>query len=105
MFEGLFDSAEGLEFSGGYEGDGVAFFFGACGAADAVDVVLGIDGDVVVEDVGDAFDVEASCGDVGGDEDVVLTFTESLEGALALDLGAVSVDLSDLVAALLEDLR
>ena len=42
---------------------------GAAGAADAVHVVLGVFGDAVVDHVGDAGDVDAACGDVGGDDD------------------------------------
>ena len=53
---------------GEHEGDADAAAPGARGAADAVDVVLGGAGEVVVDDVRDAVDVDAAGGDVGGDQ-------------------------------------
>src|SRR3954468_10336976 len=40
----------------------------AAGAADAVNIVFGLRGQVVVDDVGDALHVDAACGYVGGNE-------------------------------------
>jgi len=68
-----------VDFVGGEEGEGVAFFFGTASSPDAVDVVFGVFGDAVVDDVGDAGDVDAASGDVGGDEDVVGAVFESVE--------------------------
>ena len=41
---------------------------GPAGAADAMDIVLGMDGHVEIEDMAEAFDIEAAGGDVAGDE-------------------------------------
>ena len=71
----------------------------AAGAADAVDVGLGVGRDVVVDDVADPLDVEAAGRDVGGDEDVELAGLELVDGALALHLRDVAVDRHRGVAA------
>src|SRR5262245_61845260 len=68
----LLDSVQEFLFVEGNEGDGVAGRFGAAGAADAVDIVFGVAGHVVVHHVRDAFDVETARGDVGGNEHAVL---------------------------------
>ena len=68
------------------EADGVAHGLGAAGAADAVDVVLGVGGNVVVDDVRDAGDVDAAGGDVGGDHHLVAAALEAFEGLDALVL-------------------
>ena len=76
----------------GDEGDRVALAAGPAGAADAVDVGLGVGRDVVVDDVADPLDVETAGGDVGGDEDVELARLELVDRALALHLRHVAVD-------------
>ena len=50
---------------------------GAAGAADAVDVILGVDRHVEVEDVADVRDVEAARGDVRGDQQLQLAVAEA----------------------------
>ena len=57
-----------------------------------MDVVLGVGGDVEVDDVADVRDVDAAREHVGGHEHVHLAVAELLEGALALALAAVAVD-------------
>src|SRR5262249_12002247 len=52
---------------------------GAARAADPVDVVLGVLGQVVVDDVRHAFDVEAARGHVGRDEDGEPSFLEVVQ--------------------------
>jgi len=49
---------------------------GASGASDAVDIVLGVCRQVVVDDQVDRGDVEPARGDVGRDEDVALASFE-----------------------------
>ena len=65
---------------------------GARGAADAVDVALRNVRQVVVDDMGDAVDVDAAGGDVGGDQRPQLAVAEGGERALALVLRLVAVD-------------
>ena len=71
LVDGAFDGAEIGLFIVGDEGEGVADGRGAAGAADAVDVIFGDVRAVEVDDVGDACDVDAAGGDVGGDQDAV----------------------------------
>ena len=61
-----------------------------------MDVVLSIFGDAVVDHVGDAGDVDAACGDVGGDEDLEFTGLEAGEGFHAVGLVDVRVHGCDL---------
>ena len=60
-----------FDFVGGEDGEGVSFFFGSAGSANAVDIIFRVFRDAVVDDVGDAGDVNATSGDVGGDENIV----------------------------------
>ncbi len=69
------------------------------GAADAVDVGLRVDRDVVVDDVADALHVEAAGGDIRRHEDVELARPELLDCAFPLDLGDVAADRHGGVAA------
>ena len=77
------------------EADRVALGAQARGAADAVDVVLGIEGQVVVVDVRHAVDVQAARGDVGRHEDLELAGLELLEQRLALLLRHVAGEHAD----------
>src|SRR5690606_32492299 len=72
------------------EADGVALGAQAGGAADAMHVVLGIEGQVVVVDVGDAVDVQAAGGHVGGHQQFQLAVLEAAQQALALLLRDVA---------------
>ena len=64
----LFDVAHERHFVAADQRDGDAFRAGARRAADAVDVALRDVGQVEVDDVADAVDVDAARGDVGGDQ-------------------------------------
>ncbi len=74
------------------EADRVAFRAGARGAADAVDVVLGVLRQVVVEDVGDVRDVQAARGDVRADQDREFAAVEVGDHPQALLLRHVARD-------------
>ena len=103
LIDEAFDGFGGHEFIGAEEGEGVAFFLGAAGAADAVDVVLGVFGDGVIDNVGDAADVEAAGGEVGGDDDFEFAGAEADEGLGAVLLGDIAVHDGDLVFAIAAD--
>ena len=79
MADQFLDPLDRLGVRLGRERDGDAGHAGTAGAADAVDVIVRLPGHVEVDDVADAFDVEAAGGDVGGDEDRDLAVLEPLE--------------------------
>ncbi len=64
---------------------------GAAGTADAMHVVLGNVGQIVVHHMRQFVDVDAACGDVGGDQHVDLQLLEIFERALALALALVAM--------------
>ena len=97
LIDEAFDGFGVDEFVGAEDGEGIAFAFGAAGTADAVDVVFGVFGDRVIDDVADAGDVEAAGGEVGGDDDVELAVPEACEGEAAVFLGDVAVHDGDFV--------
>src|SRR3989338_8537979 len=65
---------------------------GASRSSDAVDVVIGVVRQIVVEDHADFFDVDSASGDVGSHKNAVCSFFESFEGGFALTERAVGVD-------------
>lgn len=64
----------------------------ACRTPNAVHVDLGFVRKFVVEDVRDAFNVDAAAGDVGRHEDGKITVAEAFEGPHASGLALVAVD-------------
>src|SRR4249919_3841684 len=80
---GSLDRAQHAAFARGDEQDRLALAARAAGAADAVDVALGVVGDVEVQHVADARDIEAARGHVGGDRDVAASVLDRGDGALA----------------------
>src|SRR4249919_4070744 len=89
---GSLDRAQHAAFARGDEQDRLALAARAAGAADAVDVALGVVGDVEVQHVADARDIEAARGHVGGDRDVAASVLDRGDGALARLLVHVAVD-------------
>ena len=81
--------------AGRNEGDGASGCSGTCGASDAVDVVFGFVGNVVVDNHGYVVDVDASCHDVGGYEYVDAGGPETEHDFVALALFEVGVDLGN----------
>ena len=86
------DRPEERNLVGRAEGDGDTRRPGARGAADAVDVALRDVGQVVVDDVADAVDVDAAGRDVGRDQSADPAALEAGERPLALALALVAVD-------------
>src|SRR5680860_855390 len=84
--------SETLGLLGRHETEGRARGPGAGRPADTVDVVLRVDGQVVVDDVRDGIHVYAPGDDVGGHEDPVGAFFEPVERALPLGLATVGVN-------------
>ena len=69
----------------------IASAFGAAGASDAVDVCVGGVGHVEVDDMRNAFHIQAACGDVSGDHDLIRATPEAFESGLTLPLRTVAV--------------
>ena len=72
------------------------------GPADAVDVLLQVSRHVVVYDVGHVWDVQASCGNVGGNQDTKAPGVEAGHYPISVDLGHVPVDGLGVVATVLQ---
>ncbi len=68
----LLDRRDEAAVLGRRQREGAPAAAGAAGAADPVDVILGVDRDVEIEDVAEALDVEAAGRDVGGDQEADL---------------------------------
>ena len=92
LARGALDVAQIAALVGRAEGDGDAVGAGARGAADAVDILLGNVGQVEVDDVADARDVDPARGDVGRDQHPHVARLERGDRALALRLALVAVD-------------
>ena len=65
--DGVLDAAELAEFIRRHERDRLALATGTASAADTVDVTFLIERDVVIKDVGDITDIQATRSHVGGD--------------------------------------
>ena len=87
-----FNAAQIVAFSHVAERNGRPAGAGARRPSDAVDVVLGLVGKLIVDDVADACDVKATSRDVGGHQNPRVAVTEPLQRALAGALGLVAVD-------------
>ena len=68
----LFDIDEEVEFVRADERDRLALGTRSTGSANAVDVVFGLLGEIVVHDLRKLIDIDATGGDVGGEEDLDL---------------------------------
>jgi len=88
----------------GEEGRGDTDVASTAGTTDAVDIVVNVGGQVIVDDVSDVGDVEATRSDGSGDEVGRLKVAERAESVLALALGAVTVDRRAPVALVVEEL-
>jgi hypothetical protein len=102
--DAFFDAGEFGAFVGSDEGVGDAFAAHAAGAADAMDVVVAEAGDVVVDDVGNARNVDAAADDVGGDEDFDPAAAEVGHHAIAAALVHVAMHALDAVDFLAQPL-
>src|SRR6185312_10951395 len=98
----LFYPVDRFAVGAGCERDRNPLHSGAAGAADAVDVVVGLPRHVEVDDVADAFDVEPAGGNVGGHEDRDLVVLEPVELGNPVGLVHVALDLARGEAGALE---
>ena len=63
-----------------------------------MDVVVDVVGDIEVEDVGNAFNINAASGNIRGDQDLRLGFGEVAQDLIAAALGHVAVEFADVEA-------
>ena len=89
--EGFVDQGPPVQVVPVHEGDGHAGVAGATGATDPVHVGLLVLRALVVDDVGDVLDIDASGRDIGGDQDVDLAGPEGAQCLLAGALSEVAV--------------
>ena len=87
-----FDSFEQADFLGVTKRQRGACASRTRGAADAVDVTLGIMGQFIVDHVRNPFDIDTPCNDVGADEYFDATPVEGRQGLLARVLSFVGMD-------------
>ena len=76
----------------GKEADRFANCLSAASTADPVHIIFGVTGKVVINHVGDAFDIDSSRRDISCDEDADTARLEILKGTETLILRAVGVE-------------
>ena len=94
QFEGAFDVAQFDGFGTADQRGSDALGAGASGTSDAVNEVFRHLGQVVVDDVSDVVHVQATGGDVGGNQNLRSAILESAERVVALRLRTVAVNQS-----------
>ena len=95
VFGGEDDAFDGADFgllTDMYNADARTAFAGAAGASGTVDVAFDVVRETVVDDVCQVVDIEASGGNVGGDEELRTVLAELLHGQVALGLCQVAVE-------------
>src|SRR5205807_4437470 len=80
---------------GHHQSKSVTFRFHAPGAANAMDIILGMLRDIVVNYVAYVTNVQSARGDVGGDQDLVTTVAQAAQGLLAFALRAIRMQDGD----------
>ena len=81
-----FDRAQGRVLAWSAERYREAIGPSACRPPDAMDVAFGIVGEVVVDDMADGCNIDATCGDVGGHKDLDASRLEVTERSLTRGL-------------------
>lgn len=99
----LFDVANFSGLLSQNEGDGLTRGTGATGSTDTVNIVFGVLRNVPVHDEGDRLNVDTASGDVGGDEDAVVSSAETFHGRLSLGKRSVGVEFTGMVSHLSND--
>jgi hypothetical protein len=87
-----FDALPELAFHWAHQRDSDSALSGAAGTADTVNVVFLYRRELEVDDVGQAWDVQTACCDIGCDQQAHTAIPELLEGCFALILGSLTVD-------------
>lgn len=98
-FNGVFDAADPIFIGGGGKHDGQALRAGPAGAADTVHIIIDVVRHVVIIDMRNSFNINASGGDIGSDEDLCLGSGEVADNLIASALGHISLQLGRIEAA------
>ena len=85
--------------------EGVTQVVCAAGAADTMDIGISGVRHIEVDHMRDAFDVQASRGNIGGNHDLMLATPEALQRRLPLPLGPIAVETGDTMACSVQLLR
>jgi hypothetical protein len=72
----LFDAPKHVPLLGAAQRERDARFSGSSGATDAMNVILGIEGKIEIDDVGDPVDVNPTCSEIRGHQNRDLTAPE-----------------------------
>ncbi len=88
----LLDAQELFKFMWRYEANSRPLLAGSTGSADSMHIAFGIEGDVVIKDMGNIADIETSCSNIGSDEDICCSAFEGFDGLFALALGHIAVE-------------
>src|SRR6202030_3806057 len=99
-----FDRAHRFLIERGHNGNRGTGAAGPPGASDPVDIIVGVMGNIEIEDVADGGNIEATRGDVGGDQERNFAFAELIKRARARGLIHVAVQGADAEAVLLQRL-
>jgi hypothetical protein len=93
----FFDVCEFASLCESDEGDSASVLIGgeSTGSPDTVNVIIAVFGDVVIDDVGDAADVNTASNNICGDEESEVTGAEFFDDAITFALREVSVDTGD----------
>ena len=94
----LLDGPKHASFARCHKEDGGAFASCTTSTANTVDVGLCIIGNIVVDDVGDALDIQPAGSDVSGDHDIQCATFQSVNNFFTQDLGHIAIEGSGFVA-------
>ena len=84
-----FDSTHIRTVLGNHQCKGVPFGFGAASPADAVDIVFGVLGNIVIDDVTDFCDIDSARRDIRRHKETEFTLAKTAQGLVAFALTAV----------------
>ncbi len=87
----LLDLEQGALLLAADEGDGLTALAGTTGTADAVDIILGEEGEVIVDHVLQIRDIQTAGGHFGGDQHPNLALHKVAQGAAAAALSLVTM--------------
>jgi hypothetical protein len=82
----------------GHEGKRISVFVNPSGTADPVDIVIRACRHIVIDDVGNAQDIDTAGGDIGRHQDLDRAVTESFERGLTSLLGKIALQTGHLIA-------